>query len=182
MSVNKRFIQHPFSLWVVMGFVAMISLANRCEDPCEGLSNEIIGEESFTITYEDPNGTNYLESIYREDKVVVYVDKSGGEDDIPEYERIFPGYENGTFGPFNFTEEFFDPTTNSPILVDVLNQVKRYDYFIRKDTIGVDTLTVEFLLATGPCVYDWEYIRYYRNGVEINGIADVERAEFIFVE
>ncbi len=157
-------------------------LFNACETVCDPSKNDEAGGEFFSVIYETPGGENYLDNIYRDDKITVFVDRSGGADEVPEFDLIFPGYENGKFGPFRFTEEWEDPASGRVRVEEILQRAFAYDYYIRKDTFGVDTFRVEFRVGANECNYFWDYIRYYRNGEEIQNIPDDRRLELRYTE
>lgn len=158
----------PFPLFLrpirvlFVSLCAMVGLT-ACEDPCEGVQDDPIGGEYFSVTYLDNSGANYLESIYRQSELVVYVDTSGGTNPNPNYIRLRPGYENGKFGLFTFTKFFEDAATDEVDQTELWNRPLRFDYYIKKDTFGLDKFSVEFLRGVNDCRSFWTYIRYYQN-------------------
>lgn len=166
---------------MVLLFVSTFTLIS-CNPECDPANNDPVGGEFFTVTYETSDGTNYLRDIYRSDKVTVFVDKDGGSMPTPDFDLIFPGYKDGTFGPFNFTEDWIDPATNLPNTDAVINQPFAFNYFIRKDTFGLDTFRVEFRLTADICNYKWDYIRYFLNGDPLDPGADNRFVNLTFTE
>lgn len=162
--------------------LVLLIVLNSCGPDCDPTKNGQVGGEFFSVTYETPGGENYLNSIYRKDKITVYVDKSGGEDDIPDYELILPGYKDGTFGPFDFTSDWNDPANGRLKVEEILQLPMAYDYYIRRDTFGVDTFRVEFRIGANTCNYFWDYIRYYRNGEELTNVSGNRFAELKYQE
>jgi hypothetical protein len=147
---------------------------------CDLSKNDSIGDQFFTVTYLDPTGTNYLESVYNLSNVVVWVDTTGGEN--PSLELISPGYADGKFGPFNYSERFIDPRTDLPNLFQLLGRMHRFNYHMKKDTFGTDVFTVEFRLDADECNQYWSLIKYYRNGVELTEYAGNQFADIVIVE
>lgn len=161
--------------------LALISLQS-CFDQCDSTQLPEVGGEFFTVTYLDSTGVNYLESIYDPNGIVVYLDSTGGEDPSPEYELLIPGYADNKFGPFLYTERFID--SRNEVFNDVLLFRTQYDfdYYIRKDTYGVDTFRVSFLLGVDECGSFWESISYSRNGVPMPEYDDQRMAEIVIIE
>ena len=110
------------------------------------------------------------------------MDSTGGESANPKFELISPGYENGKFGPFYFTEKFVDIASNEINLPLLFERPLRFDYFIKKDTYGQDTLTVSFLLTVDECNYDWSYINYFLNGDPLPQYDGQRDADIVIVE
>lgn len=154
---------------------------SACNAPCDPALNAVVGEEFFTVEYLDNSGTNYLD-IYNPDGVVVFLDTTGGASASPRFELISPGYENGTFGPFQFTDKFTVQQTNEINLPLLFGKPFTYDYFIKKDTYGQDTITVSFLLEADECNYDWTYIRYSRNGESLPQYDNQTQVNMVFTE
>ena len=165
----------------VLAIFALMALPS-CFDQCPAPTATDVGGEFFTVTYLDTAGVNYLTSVYNPNGIVVYLDSTGGEDPSPEYERINPGYANGKFGPFEYTERYIDP--RNQVYNDVLLYGKEYsyDYYIRKDVFGVDTFRVSFLLKVDECSAFWGGIRYYRNGQLLNQYNDQRMADIVIIE
>lgn len=162
--------------------IVAIALLPSCVETCPQNEMAEVGGEFFTVTYEDAAGVNYLTNVYDQDKIVVYLDTTGGESPRPDYELILPGFENGKFGPFTFTERFIDPTNQAPNAEILFGQPYSFDYYIRKDTFGVDTFKVDFLLDVDECSSFWRSIRYYRNGEPLPQYDDQQLAEIVIVE
>lgn len=168
--------------FVILG-ISLISVnVISCEDPCEGIESDEIGSEFFTVEYKDPTGTNYLESIYNPNGIIVFLDTAGGESSSPQYELISPGYENGKFGPFNFTERYIQQTNEAVNGSALYENPLSFDYYIKKDTFGQDTLRVEFLVSVDACREYWKYIRYYLNGDPLTQYENQQQAEILIVE
>lgn len=168
----------PFRLGVwLTGLAFMLS----CTPPCDESLNPQLGQEFFTVTYQDPAGTNYLD-IYNPAGIVVFLDSAGGANPNPQFERISPGYANGKFGPFTFTEKFWDAAQDDINLPLLLGRPFAYDYYIRKDSYGVDTFRVEFLLDANNCNNFWRSIRYYRNGDPLPQYNNQKQVDMVFVE
>ncbi|MDX1906826.1 MAG: hypothetical protein SF053_07300 [Bacteroidia bacterium] len=162
--------------------VCLVAAMTGCQDPCDPTLNPGIGDEYFTVTYLSPAGTNYLTSTYNPAGIVVYLDSTGGADPTPDYKLIRPGYTGGAFGPFAYTGSFIsaiDNRINFPLL---FQRNFAYDYYIKKDTYGVDTLRVEFLLGADECNYFWSYIRYYHNGDRLTQYDNQPKADIVITE
>lgn len=161
--------------------LALVSLQS-CFDQCDANDLPEVGGEFFTVTYLDSTGTNYLASIYDQNGIVVYLDSTGGEDPSPEYELIMPGFANDKFGPFLFTERFID--SRNEVFNDVLLFGREYsfDYYIRKDTYGVDTFRVSFLLSVDECGSSWNSIKYSVNGESLPEYDNQRMADIVIIE
>jgi len=167
--------------WLTPLSIILFTLT-ACTDPCEGLENASVGDEFFTITYQDANGGNYLENgTWRLPNVEVFIDSAGNADN-PDFFRIRPGFEDGKFGPFPFTEDKIDPATRQPVLALIANQPVKLDFYIKKDTFGIDTLSVNYLLAQDQCHYFWSEITYTLNGEVLTQFANSQQAEIVVVE
>ena len=169
-----------FSFWLIV--LSIIILATACNDPCDGSSNDEVGGEFFTVEYRDPSGANYLTSTYNPNGIIVFLDTAGGESPNPKYELVSPGYENGKFGPFYFTERFIKATNDEVNSVLLFQNEYKFDYFIKKDTFGQDTLSVHFLVSVDECSYNWASIRYSLNGDPLPDYVDQRQAEIVIVE
>jgi hypothetical protein len=165
---------------VLLGMM-MLALPS-CYFECDSQAQAPVGGEFFTVTYLDATGGNYLTSVYQPSGIVVYLDTTGGEDPSPEYELINPGYADGKFGPFPFTERYIDPTNEVYNDVLLFGRQYNFDYYIRKDTYGVDTIRVSFLLDVDECGSFWRSIRYSRNGDPLPAYDNVRQADIIIVE
>lgn len=160
----------------------VILMLPSCYNNCDSIGAADVGEEFFTVTYLDTLGVNYLTSVYDPSGIVVYLDTTGGEDPRPDFELINPGYADGKFGPFAFTERYINPAND--IYNDILLFGKSYsfDYYIRKDTYGVDTFTVTFLLDVDECGSFWRSIRYFKNGEALPAYNDQRMADIVIIE
>lgn len=161
--------------------LALVSLQS-CFDQCDANQIPEVGGEFFTVTYLDSLGTNYLASIYDQNAVVVFLDSTGGEDPSPEFELVTPGFANDKFGPFAFTERYID--ARNEVFNDVLLFGREYnfDYYIRKDTYGVDTFRVSFLLGVDECGSFWQSITYARNGDRMPQYDNQRMADIVIIE
>lgn len=149
--------------WGLCLIVTLSLLLTSCQDACEGIVDDPIGGEYFSVTYVTPSGENYLDNIYRTSELIVYVDTSGGRNPNPNYIRLRPGYQNGAFGLFDYTAFFKNPATDEVEQIELWNRPLRFDYYIKKDTFGLDKFSVEFLRGVNDCRSFWTYIRYYQN-------------------
>lgn len=170
------------TFFLIIAFILSALLFVSCEDPCEGIESDEIGAEFFTVEYKDASGSNYLESIYNLNGVIVFVDTAGGTSPSPKYELISPGYKDGKFGPFNFTERYIQETNEAVNGSALYENPLSFDYFIKKDTFGQDTLRVEFLVAVDECREYWKYIRYFLNGDPLSQYENQQQAEILIVE
>ncbi|MEL7342183.1 MAG: hypothetical protein AAGM67_16995, partial [Bacteroidota bacterium] len=144
--------------------LSFVLLTVACEPECDPSKDEFIGDEFFTVEYVTPGGENYLNSIYNLDEVVVFLDTAGGVEPNPQYELIEPGYRDGKFGPFRFTERYINQARNDVNSALLFGEPFRFDYYFKKDTYGVDTLTIEFTLGVNSCNTSWQTLNYYLNG------------------
>ena len=179
MQFNNRMKYKVASLPILA--ILFLHFFTACEDPCAGVTDEEVGGEFFTVEYRDPSGTNYLD-IYDPNGLIVFLDTAGGESRNPNFELIKPGYANGKFGPFNFTERYVDPVRenlNSALLFG--NQFK-FDYYIKKDTFGQDTFSVHFLMGVDECRFYWKSIDYFLNGEPLPQYSGQKQAEIIIIE
>ncbi len=158
-----KLLKLPFASSFVLVVLFFSVFWTACQEPCVPEPDPKIGSQSFTVEYKTPDGENYLKSIYNKANITVYVDFDGGERPNIQYTRIEPGYADNKFGPFHYTEKFYDSTNFKANPVALLGRTYRYDYYIEKDTYGTDKFTVEFLLALGDCNEYWASIKYYRN-------------------
>lgn len=169
-----------------LSFVSVILLFSllwtACEEPCVPEPDPMIGTQSFTVEYRDPDGRNYLTDIYNKANVAVYADFDGGSRPNIQYTDIEPGYEGKKFGPFRFTEMFYDSANFQANTVALLGRTIRYDYYIEKDTYGTDKFTVEFLLALGDCNEYWANIKYYLNDEILDDYTGQFNPEIVIVE
>lgn len=169
-----------------LSFLSVILLFSllwtACEEPCIPDPDPMIGTQSFTVKYEDADGKNYLTDIYNKANLAVYVDFDGGTRPNIQYTLIEPGYAGKTFGPFRYTDMFYDSANFNANTIVLLGRTYRYDYYIEKDTYGTDKFTVEFLLALGDCSEYWARIRYYRNDELMPAYNDQFNPEIEIVE
>ncbi|MDX2282787.1 MAG: hypothetical protein NW241_01435 [Bacteroidia bacterium] len=161
----------------------LLLLMSSCiPDDCEETVSPRVADAFFTVTYQRPDGTNYLTSIYNPDGIVVFLDSTGGARPNPRYELIRPGYADGSFGPFRFTADFVSPADNSVNLTQLFGRVFQYDYYLKKDTYGLDTLRVRFVLGVDECRYFWQSIQYFRNGDPLTAYENNPAAAIVVVE
>lgn len=168
-------------LFVGLALSLLVSLMAACTESCDPNTNAEVGEEFFTVTYQDSDGNNLLDS-YNPDQIVVFWDSTGGEDPTPDFQLISPGYEDGKFGPFLFTQRYTDAATNNVNLPVLFGQTTAYDYYIRKGNNDVDTFRVEFLLGVDECNYFWEQINYFLNGDPLVAFSGARQAEIVITE
>ena len=168
--------------WLFCFAALSLFLFNACEEGCETSSRELVGDEFFTIEYKTSDGKNYLNEIYNLANVLVYLDTTGGMDPTPEFELIEPGYAGGKVGPFGFTERYINQARNEVNDVLLYGQAFNFDYMIRKDTYGQDTLTVRFQLGVDFCNTFWQEISYHLNGVELTDYRNQQNPEIVIVE
>ena len=155
----------------LLGLVLVTSIFfTNCVNDCKNPKNGDTGGEFFTVEYKNTDGVNYINEIYNQSGIVVFLDTTGGSDKVPDYELITPGFEDGKFGPFYFTERYTDAATEQINNILLFNQTFKFDYYFKKDIYGQDTLSVEFLLGVDECGYEWSSIDYYLNGVPLPGI------------
>lgn len=153
-----------------------------CTEICDPALNDEVGDEYFTVEYRTASGENYLESIYNKNNIVVYRDPTGGKSAAPNLELIQPGYENGKFGPFRYTEDFISPLNGEVNTIQLYGEPYKIDYFIKKDTYGQDTISLEFLMAVDECNHFWRYIRFAINGVPQTQFDLDQQAEIVITE
>jgi|GEM_PF-3439581 len=163
---------------IVIGCLFIESCTTPC-DPSITVSRNL-GTQFFTVEYRDSLGRNYLDSIYNRANVAAFVDTTGGEN--VSYRQIIPGYANGKFGPFYYTEGFIDPVTGDPNLDVLLRNTFTYDYLLRKDSYGVDTLSVMFTLNVNECTVYWDQIDFFKNSEPLGSYSMQEAAEILIVE
>ncbi|MEL6593874.1 MAG: hypothetical protein AAFP02_10060 [Bacteroidota bacterium] len=162
--------------------LSLVMLTVACEPECDPSKDEFVGDEFFTVEYKNPAGDNYLTSIYNLDEVVVFLDTTGGTDPNPQYELIEPGYKDGKFGPFGFTERYINQARNDVNSALLYGEPFRFDYYFKKDTYGVDTLTVEFTLGVSNCNTFWQTLNYYLNGELLPEYQNQQQAEIVITE
>lgn len=169
-------------------FVFLVILAcsilifSGCDEECNPELSDAVGDEFFTITYQSPAGQNYLETTYDPSNIRVYLDPTGGAEREPDLELIRPGFENGSFGPFRFTEDFINIATGEVNPVQIYNRRYKYDYYIKKDVFGEDTISVDFFYEVDACNTFWGNITYSLNGEVLAEYQDVQQAEIVIVE
>ena len=112
--------------WVILSSIFFTSCLNECKNIQVG----DVGGESFTVEYLTPDGVNYINEVYNQSGIVVFLDTTGGTDRFPEYELITPGFEDGKFGPFLFTERYTDEATEQINNILLFNQIYKFDYYI----------------------------------------------------
>ncbi len=168
-------------LWFLVLAGAMVLLSQGC-DECTKLPDPPIGNQTFTVEYVTSSGTNYLNSIYNKNNISVYADYDGGTRPNPDFTQIIPGYAEGKFGPFGYTERYIIPETGQANTVLLLGNTIRQDYYMDKDTFGTDKFTVEFLLAADECNTFWSLIKYYHNDVHLPEYDGQEQPNIKIVE
>lgn len=173
--MNMKYLLSTFVLGLAILFIA-------CEPECDPSKDEFVGDESFTVEYKTTDGQNYLNSIYNLAEVVVFLDTAGGADPNPKYELIEPGYKDGKFGPFGFTERYLNQARNQVNSALLFGEPFRFDYYFKKDTYGVDTLTVEFTLGVTNCNTFWQTLNYYLNGELLPEYTNQQQAAIVITE
>lgn len=166
--------------YLLILFCCLPLLLTGCFDKCDDTTPANVKGLYFTVEYQTPGGQNYLNSIYNQSNVQVFLDSTGGENTF--FEPIFPGYADGKFGPFYFTDRFINKRTDEPEYLQLYAKPYRFDYYIKKDTFGQDKFTVEFLLGVDKCQSFWQILNYYRNDKLIEGFDLNETANIIIVE
>lgn len=156
---------HAFA-WMLSFLMAAALLWTGC-DECASVPDPMIGTQRFTVEYVTPGGVNYLNDIYNKANIVVYVDSMGGTLPSPRYRLLQPGFADGKFGPFFYTKDFVNSGTQQVNTVRLYGNLQRYDYFIKRDTFGLDKITVEYLIGPDECPARWRSIRYLRNDVHL---------------
>ncbi|MEO0468289.1 MAG: hypothetical protein AAF206_01615 [Bacteroidota bacterium] len=174
---------HPVRLLILCLLPTLLLTVSACnESGCETVFQEFVGDEFFTVEYRDPDGNNYINSIYDLGNVVVFLDTAGGKDEVPQFERITPGYEDGKFGPFFYTERYVNQINNDLNQALLWENPFKFDYFFKKDSYGVDTLSVIFVLDVDQCRTSWGSIRYELNGNPLPEYDNQQQAEIVIVE
>lgn len=157
-------------------------LLTACEPECDPSLDERVGDEMFTVEYKTPGGKNFLNEVYDLSNVVVYLDTAGSTNPLPKFELIKPGYKDGKFGPFSFTERYINQARNEVNSVLLYGETLRFDYFFRKDTYGVDTLTVTFRLGASVCNTYWDQISYSLNGELLPAYENQQQPQIVITE
>ncbi len=157
------------------------ALMQGCADSCDNVQDDPVGGEYFTVEYLTPTGDNYLQTKYNAANVVVYLDSTGGNN-ASNLKLIFPGYADGKFGPFAYTEKYINGATGQVNSLRLVGKPYSYKYYIKKDTFGQDTLSVDFLLSVDECHEYWAYIRYSLNGSPLPQYDGQRQANIVVVE
>lgn len=149
----------------ILAFAALLFVSffmmNGCQK-CDPSKDVKIGEQSITIQYFDSSGVNLLDAAatnWNLNNVKITLDKSGGKgtDLVP----LLPDLANQQFGPYYYTQEFIDPATQKPNLLDLVAKTRKYDYIIDKDIYGTDVVRLEFELSGDECNTYWKTIKFY---------------------
>mgnify|MGYP007106202662 CR=1 FL=1 len=159
-----------------------LALLQACVEECDVSLDDTVGGQFFSVEYRTPAGANYLQSIYNLSNVIVFLDTTGGKDPVPRYELISPGFKEGVFGPYFYTSRYVVAETGQPNTVRLYGIPYRFDYYIKKDSYGQDTISVEFLMEVDKCNHFWKSIKYYRNGDLLPEFTDQEQAAIVIVE
>lgn len=170
----------PFQTYLV--FFALVCCLGliQCEtNSCPEVANEIVGDEVFTVSFLNEGGGNYLDGVLDSGQIVVFLDTAGSKNAFPDYELIRPGYKDGNFGPFRFTERFLALGDGTLVPGRLEGKKFKFDYFIKRGELPLDTLTVEFLLSVDECKQFWSYIRYSHNGDTLGQYDMVQQAEIV---
>jgi hypothetical protein len=166
-------------------FIALVPILwgmSACQDPCANLSDDPIGGEFFTITYRDSSGGNPLNGTWRTANVEVFIDSAGTQGLDPDFHRLRHAFSNGVLGPFAYTEAYTDPGTRSVNLDLLLGEDQVFDYYIKKDTFGIDTFTLRYLLISDECRSYWSNIEYSFNGEVLSQYSGQRQAEIVITE
>lgn len=167
---------HLFSL-----LLALLILASGCKDEvCDPTLDVRFSTASqfFTVKYLNNLGENYL-NIWDKSGVVVYRNYYSNESKRTLAQYIDPGYANGVFGPFSYTDRLIDPATGRAKADELVGKTVSYNYFIRKDTYGTDTITVSMSLRYDGCNLVWNHLAYYLNGDELGQYAGNQKPEIV---
>ncbi|MEM9933145.1 MAG: hypothetical protein AAF824_06025 [Bacteroidota bacterium] len=175
-------LKNDFSTFLLFTVLATALSLTSCEEECSSNPTEEIGDEFFTVEYVSPSGVNYLNNVYDPSAVVVYMDPTGGDNPFPEFELIRPGFEDGKFGPFRFTETFVNQATGATNDIKLFGIPYRYDYYFKKGDFGQDTLSLQFFLDVDECGHSWRNISYSLNGQVLTDYQDLQQAEIIVTE
>lgn len=168
---------------VAATLLAMLWGINACQDPCAGRSDDDpLGGEYFTVTYVDGSGRNLLAEVWRAENVEVWIDSAGSQGQDPDYYRLRNSFANGTFGPFAYTRAFTNVATGEIDVDQLLSEERVFDYYIRKDTFGIDTFTLRYRLLADECRVYWETIEYRYNGQVLNSYSGQRQAEIVITE
>ncbi len=171
-----------FRWGIATGVLGILLGLAACQDPCKGLTDDEIGGEFFTITYLDANGRNLLEEVWRKPNVDVFIDSSGSMGQDPQFYRLRDVIQEGVIGPFRFTDAYTNVGTREVNVEALAEQEQRFDYYVKKDTFGVDTFTLRYLLQVDACRYYWSLIEYSYNGDPLPGYTGQRQAEIVITE
>jgi hypothetical protein len=171
-----------FRWGIATGLLSILLTLVACQDPCQGLTDDEIGGEYFTITYLDAAGRNLLEEVWRQPNVEVFIDSSGSRGQDPDFYRLRNAFANGKFGPFFYTEAYTDVGTREVNVDPFAGQEQRFDYYIKKDTFGVDTFTLRYVLEVDACRSFWSLIEYSYNGDLLGQYTGQRQAEIVITE
>ncbi len=167
--------------WTLICLVGALVILSSCEDRCEGVVSERIGQEYFSVIYQDASGANSLEGRFNLNNVEVFIDSSGGEGE-PQFYRLQEDLADGVFGPFYYMDDYLDPATRKPYVSLFANRPIRFDYYFRKDTFGIDTLQLSYFVEADDCGNRWTYIYYALNGDTLSQYTGQKEAEIVIVE
>ena len=170
-----------------ISFIYLLALVgifsfSACTEQCDPANDDEVGGEFFTVEYRRPSGQNYLKTVWNPNNVYVYLDTTGGLDPAPNLEVFRPGHDGDKFGPFEFTDRFFNPATDQLNTVNFYGIRHTFDYHIVKDQQPEDVLRVEFFMEVNQCNREWKFIRYYLNDIILPEYNDQRQAEIVIVE
>ena len=132
---------------------AIMFLAQSC-DTCDqtGTITLSADQQFLTLTYiQDSTGTNFTD-IWRPTQVTVLWNGEGGEG---QFTPISEDISDGVIGPFAYTVEPQEAR---------LGLLYEYQYIIRKDTFGTDTVDIRFYPNVDECREFFGLIEYAING------------------
>lgn len=148
-----------FSVIVFSGLIAI--LISSCAPKCDPSSDVIIGNQTISFTYLDSiTGQNYLDSAHwNVGAVKIFLDTTGGK--TVDFQQLPIDYANKKFGPYTYTKNFINPTTQKPNMEKLIAKSYNYDYHIVKDVYGTDILRVTFELSADECNTFWRVLDFY---------------------
>lgn len=148
--------------------VPMVLLMAQGCDTCDvsGTIDLSAEKQYLKITYiQDSTGKNFASEIWRQTQVSVLWNGNGGDGQfIPISEDI----SDGAIGPLTYTV--------APEMATV-GELAQYQYIVRKDTFGSDTIDIKFYPTVDECREYFSLIEYSINGVKQEGFTNAEVAE-----
>lgn len=183
-SLYFLLMQKSFTPYLLFALTALLSLSACKKDLCEGKTDPRVGAnyQYFTVEYNDLLGQNKLTNGTFKNGIIAYWNINAIGQGNQVIKEILPAYTDGKFGPFAYTDMYVDPVTLKPNKEVMLNRAISYEFFIRKDTFGIDTFRVTYTLSSDECVARWGNIQYSRNGKVLDAYTNQERAAIRIVE